>query len=307
MIFIRTAEGSKKIDNWEEITSRACFSKQIIKSEHKLSEIIGYYRFKEKIHCGLKGCNQPHQMGYLVRTEIGVETNIGNICGGEEFGVKFTELTEQFDKFMRLETNKSIVYEAKEKCNIWQASIDVLRNTKPSIDACAINIEKIQNANFAGRLAATEIRLLAKSQDGIVTLNEIETEKWARSILFATNRHMRESGEATTEYIMGTVSFTNVLLPENNLRERFVSISEDIKSIRQLDLDNASSPAILSIAQVANTIDERIRQLKNLFHDARKFLTKKNLSAISSKLKYSSTTPENELAHFESFSRSLGR
>jgi hypothetical protein len=165
----------------------------------------------------------------------------------------------------------------------------------------------VQNSNYSGRLASTEIRLLAKSQDGTVILTEVETAKWARSILFAANRHMRESGEATSDYIMGRVSFVHVLLPENNLKNRFVSISEDIKSIRQIELSTAFSPEISDLAQRANTIDERIKQLKSLLHDAGKFLTKKNLSAICAKLKNSSTSPEGELTHFESFLRTLGR
>lgn len=174
MIFVRTATGSHKVDSWDLITSRPNFIDKISKAEHKLSEIIGFYRFKDKIHCGLKGCNQPHQMGYIVRTDDGIETNIGNICGAEEFGVQFKELTEQFDNFMKLETNKMIVSEAKLKCDSWSSTIDSFRKLKPSIDTCAANIEKIQNANYVGRLAATEIRLLAKSQSGIVTLTEIE-------------------------------------------------------------------------------------------------------------------------------------
>lgn len=307
MIFIRTATGSERIEQWLEITGRPAFKAQISKSEHKLSEIIGYYRFKDKIHCGLKGCNQPHQMGYVVRTDDGIETNIGNICGADEFGVQFKELTEQFDQFMKLENNKMIVSEAQQNCEVWSELLETFRKNKPSIDFCVSNIDKIQNANYSGRLAATEIRLLAKSQSGDVTLSEVETEKWARAILFSTNKHMRESGEATTEYLMGKVSFTHVLLPENNLRDRFVAISEDIKLIRQIDLSSASSPAIKDVALRAGTLEERIKQLKALKHDAGKFLTKKNLSPIGSKLKHSSTAPEGEFAHFESFLRTLGR
>lgn len=307
MIFVSTATGSQKVESWEEIKSRPKFIDKISKSEHKLSEIIGFYRFKDEIHCGLKGCNQPHQMGYIVRTEDGIETNIGNVCGAGEFGIQFKELTEQFDNFMKLETNKMIVSEAKQKCDKWSASLEGLRKLRPSIDSCSSNIEKIQNAIHVGRLAATEIRLLAKSQSGIVTLTEVETAKWTRSILFATNKHMRESGEATNDFIMGKVSFTHVLLPENNLRERFVSLSEDIKAISRTDLKLAPSPEIKNIAQRANTIDDRIKQLKVILHDAGRFLTKKNLSAISAKLKNSSTAPEGELVHFESFVRTLGR
>lgn len=307
MIFVRTEKGSQKVECWEEITNRPRFIGQISKAEHTLSEIIGFYQFKNEIHCGLKGCNQPHQRGYLVRTEDGIETNIGKVCGTGEFGIQFKELTGSFHKFMDLETNKMAISEAKQKCASWSATIEGLRKSKPSINTCASNIEKIQNANYAGRLAAAEIRLLAKSQNGLVKLTEVETSKLAREILFSADKHMRESGEATSDYIIGKVSFTNVLLPENNLKERFISISDDIKGIHKISLESASSPTIADIARRANTLEDRIKQLKLLLHEAVKFLNIKNLSAISNKLKYSSTAPESELRSFETFLRTLNR
>lgn len=307
MIFLRTESGSQEVESWSIITSRPNYVDRIIKGDHKLEEIIGYYQFKEKLNCALKGCNQPHQKGFLVRTDQGIETHIGNVCGSGEFGIKFDELTAEFDKFMRLETNKLIVIKSKAKCVEWQSQLDALRKAKPSIDRCALNIERIQNANYAGRLAATEIRLLAKSQNGEVTLSEVETNRWARSMLFSTNKQMRESGEATTEYLMGKVSFIQVLLPENELKALFVAISEDLKKIFLINLKSATSPEIANIAFIANTIEERLKRLKLLHHEAGKFLTRKNLSAISNKLKHSSTAGVNELRDFDSFVRTLGR
>lgn len=134
-----------------------------------------------------------------------------------------------------------------------------------------------------------------------MTLSEVETDKKTRTILFAMNKHMRDSGEATSEYDMGKVSFTHVLLPENNLRNLFVSISEDIKKIRAIDLSTAPSPEIAETARIAATIEERIKQLKNLKHQAGKFLTKKNLLPIANKIKYSSTAEEIELKNFMGF------
>lgn len=301
MIFLRTENGSEKVDDWELITSRPNFVAKIAKGDHQFEEIIGYYKFKEEIHCGLTGCNQPHQMGYIVKTSRGIETNIGNKCGKNEFGVEFGENVLSFNKFMEIETNREIICTAKDKCDAWKKNIEVLRSVKPTIDYLSFAIEKSKNSNFSGRLGAAEIRLLEKSQSGFVTLSEVETDKKTRTILFAMNKHMRDSGEATSEYDMGKVSFTHVLLPENNLRNLFVSISEDIKKIRTIDLSTAPSPEIAETARIAATIEERIKQLKNLKHQAGKFLTKKNLLPIANKIKYSSTAEEIELKNFMGF------
>ena len=299
MIFLRTENGSEKVDDWELITSRPNFVAKIAKGDHQFEEIIGYYKFKEEIHCGLTGCNQPHQMGYIVKTSRGIETNIGNKCGKNEFGVEFGE--NVFNKFMEIETNREIISTAKDKCDAWKKNIEALRSVKPTIDYLSFAIEKSKNSNFSGGLGAAEIRLLEKNQSGFVTLSEVETDKKTRTILFAMNKHMRDSGEATSEYDMGKVSFTHVLLPENNLRNLFVSISEDIKKIRAIDLSTAPSPEIAETARIAATIEERIKQLKNLKHQAGKFLTKKNLLPIANKIKYSSTAEEIELKNFMGF------
>ncbi|EEI9942660.1 hypothetical protein GP099_003654, partial [Salmonella enterica] len=292
MIFLRTENGSQKVEDWEVITSRPNFVAKIAKGDHQFEEIIGYYKFKEEIHCGLTGCNQPHQMGYIVKTSSGIETNIGNKCGKNEFGVEFGENVLSFNKFMQLETNREIILTAKDRCDIWQKNIETLRNIKPTIDHLSFAIEKSKNSNFSGRLGAAEMRLLEKSQTSIVTLSEVETDKKTRTILFAMNKHMRESGEATNEYEMGKVSFTHVLLPENDLRNLYVSINEDLKKIRNLDIQTAPSPELSEIARISSTIEERIKQLKNLKHQASKFLTKKNLFPIANKIKYSSTAEE---------------
>ncbi|EPV5998517.1 TPA: hypothetical protein ACV8ES_001129 [Escherichia coli] len=301
MIIIRTENGIEKLDNWEEITSRPNFVASIDKGEQQFEEIIGYYKFKEEVHCGLTGCNQPHQMGYIVKTSSGIETNIGNKCGKNEFGVEFGENVLSFNKLMQLETNREIIRTAKNKLEEWQKIIKNIRNTKPTIDYLSSTIENSKNYNYSGRLGAAEIRLLAKSQTGIVSLSEVETDKKTKTILFAMNKHMRESGEATSEFNMGKVSFIHVLLPENNLRKFFVALKEDLKKIHGIDLQTTPSPEISNVAQIASSIEERIIRLKNLKHQASKFLTKKNLLPIANKIKYSSTADEIELRDFESF------
>lgn len=305
MIFLRTENGIEKLENWEEIISRPNFVTAIDKGVQQLEEIIGYYKFKEEIHCGLTGCNQPHQMGYIVKTSSGIETNIGNKCGKNEFGVEFGENVLSFNKFMQLETNREIISTAQSKCEAWQKNIETIRNIKPTIDYLSSTIENSKNSNYAGRLGATEIRFLTKSQTGLVTLSEVETDKNTKTILFAMNEHMRKSGEAISEFYIGKVSFSHVLLPENNLRNFFVALKEDLKKIQCIDLQTAPSPEISNVAKIASSIEERIKRLKKLKHEASKFLTKKNLRPIANKIKYSSTADELEFHNFERFLNGL--
>lgn len=152
MIFLRTENGSEKVDDWELITSRPNFVAKIAKGDHQFEEIIGYYKFKEEIHCGLTGCNQPHQMGYIVKTSRGIETNIGNKCGKNEFGVEFGENVLSFNKFMEIETNREIISTAKDKCDAWKKNIEALRSVKPTIDYLSFAIEKVKTPIFLAGL-----------------------------------------------------------------------------------------------------------------------------------------------------------
>lgn len=142
MIFLRTENGSEKVDDWELITSRPNFVAKIAKGDHQFEEIIGYYKFKEEIHCGLTGCNQPHQMGYIVKTSRGIETNIGNKCGKNEFGVEFGENVLSFNKFMEIETNREIISTAKDKCDAWKKILKRYEASSPLSIICRLLLKK---------------------------------------------------------------------------------------------------------------------------------------------------------------------
>lgn len=152
MIFLRTENGSEKVDDWELITSRPNFVAKIAKGDHQFEEIIGYYKFKEEIHCGLTGCNQPHQMGYIVKTSRGIETNIGNKCGKNEFGVEFGENVLSFNKFMEIETNREIISTAKDKCDAWKKILKRYEASSPLSIICRLLLKKVKTPIFLAGL-----------------------------------------------------------------------------------------------------------------------------------------------------------
>jgi len=46
-----------------EIESVPGYASRLYDGKHALSKPLGWYRFKKKIHCALKSCNQPHGHG----------------------------------------------------------------------------------------------------------------------------------------------------------------------------------------------------------------------------------------------------
>lgn len=83
-----------KFGTAEEFQARQKYLPQIRCAKEMLDCIIGKYEFssKEKLQCGLNGCNSWHWNGYVIRTKDGHETHCGKDCGKREFGVVFEQV-----------------------------------------------------------------------------------------------------------------------------------------------------------------------------------------------------------------------
>lgn len=83
----------------KEIEDRPRFCAALQIADGELSNIIGAYRVPANppFHCGLNGCNQPHQKGFLIADKSGRETVCGNVCGRRKLGAEFVELAKRFD------------------------------------------------------------------------------------------------------------------------------------------------------------------------------------------------------------------
>lgn len=64
----------------------------------KLVDVLTDYSFERKEPCGLSNCSQWHYDGYLVVTSSGAETNIGNKCGKNAFGIEFKSARARFKR-----------------------------------------------------------------------------------------------------------------------------------------------------------------------------------------------------------------
>ena len=83
-----------------EFMDRAAWQDGLDSSRYKLKEIIGDYSFarKDQLPCGLKNCRTKHQNGYVVVTEQGPETHIGNRCGKKYFDVNWGEVKAEYNR-----------------------------------------------------------------------------------------------------------------------------------------------------------------------------------------------------------------
>lgn len=80
----------------EDLQLRPAFKAPVNPKEHKLVEVLSHYTFAKEAPCGLSTCKQGHLHGLLVRTESGIETNIGHVCGRRHFGEDFLTADARF-------------------------------------------------------------------------------------------------------------------------------------------------------------------------------------------------------------------
>lgn len=84
------------IESPSDLTDRPKYVPTIDKHKVKPVAILGPYNFSkaDALPCGL--CGTEHQHGYLISASDGSETNIGQECGKNNFGVDFKEIYSTF-------------------------------------------------------------------------------------------------------------------------------------------------------------------------------------------------------------------
>nr|WP_217345082.1 hypothetical protein [Noviherbaspirillum sp. L7-7A]MBV0879301.1 hypothetical protein [Noviherbaspirillum sp. L7-7A] len=78
----------------EQFQTRPNYQAALRCNTEELDRIVGKYELseKEKLQCGLNGCNNWHWHGFVIRTKDGQETNCGKDCGSRDFKVSFKEI-----------------------------------------------------------------------------------------------------------------------------------------------------------------------------------------------------------------------
>lgn len=85
----------------DEFRARPLYRANVAPTQNRPAQVIGGYRFQQPVSCGVKGCTQTHEHGYLVLVKDGVETNTGWDCGLDHFGPGFVEMRLAYDRAER--------------------------------------------------------------------------------------------------------------------------------------------------------------------------------------------------------------
>jgi hypothetical protein len=92
----------------DEFKTRPAWRRKIITTGLTLSRIVGDYAFskKDEQQCGLDGCNQPHQHGYVIAFDSELETHIGRDCGTKRFNLNWDEVHAAYSRILEDQNRK---------------------------------------------------------------------------------------------------------------------------------------------------------------------------------------------------------
>jgi hypothetical protein len=249
----------------------------------QLKEIIGVYAFDTKQPCGLKSCRQPHGNGYLVTTTNGLVTNLGSVCGKNNFSVVFTNLRKAFDRDFR----------AKER----RERLDALKSRLPNV------IERIESIKTEASLFYTAIRHLGgdsgsmpqivvdsirnmrRSGDGAISLTRKAT-KQEQELALATGNARQGTPYYVTETV-GRLNGIGAIAATTTLRTTLQELEPALRKLNAQHVETISDRDARHLDKVTGGLDQRIEQLQQTVALLRTFVTRPNLSQLSALLESS--------------------
>ena len=272
------AELVKRPQSFEEITSRPCYSAPLDYTEHVLREVLTDYHFGKEIPCGLKSCRQPHMHGFLVLTEDGAETNIGQRCGQTHFGDEVFNRARS--EYSRRREREELVARAQQ-----------IQAATPQIEH---QINDLVQRNFGAKWAMRvtmslqgvigsgilePLRTAALRDELAVTVSRRRTEEEIDDIL-ATNRGMSRERAIYEYQVIGR------LLPATwldfDFRERLiVNLLGPIKAFKEMKPDDMPSPRLKAEVKRFDGAEKTVDDAAEATSSALRFLSHENLELLA--------------------------
>ncbi|MDO8414643.1 MAG: hypothetical protein Q7S87_00375 [Agitococcus sp.] len=280
MITLNLDFSLKRVESWEEIISLAGFTPDVDPASVKLKAIIGSYQFQTFIKCGLRNCHQAHGKGYLVTTENGLITNIGNGCGKTHFSVDFQTLCNKFDLDVRNKERRENLSTVQHLSDEYLAKIATLQNQNYGANwAYKKSRPLIDNERGLPDSIRLIIKNLIRTKTSALTIEREATEKEIE-IAMATGK-TRAAAQFIQEYV-GELIGVDALYPENNLRELLVlNLMQGLEQLIQENVDLLSDRKLANLNKWANEIEFNIQKAEKLLSIYQQLLTYQNIIQLA--------------------------
>ncbi|EEF78429.1 hypothetical protein [Methylophaga thiooxydans] len=275
MITLNTEKGLIRVDSWGDIQDLAGFEENLDPSDHKLKEILGNYTFTEKIRCGLSTCHSPHNKGYIVSTEDGYTTNIGQLCGASYFGVEFNTLSKRFDRFVTESENRATLREFD--IDSVQQQVSELKAQEKGANWANSKLSPFKQNKFPTISKALSSMIKTRSNQLIITVKatvqEVEAIEAAQNVTLERPHYV--------ERPVAEIAGLEALYDENDIRELVViQLESNLNQLRDADINQLSYQDLEKWAKWVREVDSLVSKATQIILFARVFLTRENLKPL---------------------------
>lgn len=282
MITLNTEKGLVRIESWEDVLSRPGFTVDVDPNSVELKEIIGSYKFKDFIKCGLSTCHQPHGRGYLVVTKDGQETNIGKDCGKTHFSVDFEGMRRAYDREITNKERRERLTALKHQIPAISQHIEELKKSEYGANWVHKNVKALlEPGKGLPREVLARIAALRRSRDGSLTVQRLATKE-ERDLAEASGQKRAGDPEMYVEERAGFIKGVPALYEENDLRSIVVEkIEAGVERLAAADIDQLGDRQLADLNKWATELEPAIKKAEEAVGVGRQLLTRENLSQLS--------------------------
>jgi hypothetical protein len=266
-----------ELKTWDEIISRERYRRDIDPKSTKLVEIIGHYYLRDdRVTCGLKDCHQPHDRGFLVVTDAGAETNIGNVCGVRHFDIDFKTLRNQFNRQVMERSRRMKLREIFARKDHLLERISELRLKPHGADWLRRSLSSF--ARLYPHELQSQISERARRENDVVTMvRERSREEIER--LKAGNLSTRDVELRYETVLIGRIKGLSIW--SKDIRQIVViDLEQRLYALSRVDVDGLSGKELRAWYQWATKIDGLISEAEALIKAGQEFFAAENLQLL---------------------------
>ena len=265
-----------KIETWDDVIERPGYVEKIDAGKVKLKAIIGRYHVEPKKPCGILSCGTAHNMGYLVVCEGGIETNIGNKCGKNIFGVDFQTLEKTFTKDTNAQRFRERIAEFINQIGPIEQEAKFLLDGENQGEWCYQNMHAHMSRYFDEKTSDALLRRSSLGENRVFQEVALQGKELEAAIESGSKSRFQAKAIATISGIGAVRDYKKL---RSILR---IDLGEELQTFKALDPDQLNYDELKRWNSWANRAENKLRDAKNIIADCQRFLVESNIQTIRS-------------------------
>ncbi|MBN9427944.1 MAG: hypothetical protein J0H09_15685 [Burkholderiales bacterium] len=265
-----------EIRAYEDLIARPNFVCDVNPTKVALVRVLNEYHFGDSVRCGLTSCHQPHHHGYLIETDDGHETNIGNDCGRTHFGENLVTQVRLHRGREELRQQQALLATTIARKPEILARIRELRERRNGADWLVRARRQLKDA--VGTAVIVELQNRAKRGD-LAVVEERQRSSQQIADILAANPSLRRQEvefEQVTQGYLHDVGFINSY-PELQLND----LQNKMHELTSLDFSRLSVPKRLEWVKWINGIDREFEEVEDKLAEAIRFIDPSNFNLLA--------------------------